>query len=292
MISARTSAERQTRQDAVPLKCAAQKITLPAGGVERIAEIRLRTDRPAYAVTLDGENIPCSPPFTQEDISECFLELCRNSVHSFAREIAEGYITLPGGGRVGFCGTAVMQEGRLTALRDISSLNIRFPRQVKGCAEALCRRAFAGGLCSLILCGKPLSGKTTVLRDMARIVGKSHRVAVVDSRGEIAGVRGGVPALDVGENTDVLNGYTKSDGIMCALRSLSPEMIICEEIGDDAQAVRQCMSCGVKLVVSAHAGSIAELKRRPALAGLLPLFDKAALLGELGRLTEIAELSS
>ena len=291
MIAAKTSGDGHIRTSSVPLKRAAQKITLPVGGMERVAEIRLRTNRPAYAVTLDGENIPCSPPFSQEDINECFLELCRNSVHSFAREIAEGYITLPGGGRVGFCGTAVIQDGRLTALRDISSLNIRFPRQVKGCAETLCRRAFAGGLCSLILCGKPLSGKTTVLRDMARILGKSHRVAVVDSRGELAGVHGGVPTLDVGENTDVLNGYSKSDGIMCALRSLSPEIIICDEIGDDAESVRQCMSCGVKLAVSAHAGSIAELKRRPSLAGLLPFFDKAALLGQLGRLTEIAELS-
>ncbi len=291
MIAAKTAGERQQRTNNVPLKRAAQKITLPAGGLEQVAEIRLRTNRPAYAVTLDGRNIPCSPPFSQEDISECFLELCRNSVHSFAREIAEGYITLPGGGRVGFCGTAVIQEGRLTALRDISSLNIRFPRQVRGCAELLCRRAFAEGLCSLIVCGKPLSGKTTVLRDMARILGQEHRVAVVDSRGELAGVHGGVPALDVGENTDVLNGYSKSDGIMCALRSLSPEIIICDEIGDDAEAVRQCMNCGVKLAVSAHAGSIRELKCRPALAGLLPLFDKAALLGELGRLSEIAELS-
>lgn len=292
MIAAKTISERQTGAPGVPLKRAAQKITLPAGGLERIAEIRLRTDRPAYAVTLDGENIPCSAPFSREDINECFLELCRNSVHSFAREIAEGYITLPGGGRVGFCGTAVIQEGRLTALRDISSLNIRFPRQVSGCAEELCRRIFRGGLCSLILCGKPLSGKTTVLRDMARILGKNHRVAVVDSRGELAGVHGGVPTLDIGENTDVLNGYSKSDGIMCALRSLSPEMIICDEIGDDAQAVRQCMCCGVKLAVSAHADSIEELKRRPGLSGLLPYFDRAALLGELGRVTEIAELSS
>ena len=292
MIAAKTTSRNPNRTEAVPLHKAAQKITLPEGGAERIAEIRLRTNRPAYAVTLDGENIPCSPPFSQEDISECFLELCRNSVHSFAREIAEGYITLPGGGRVGFCGTAVMQDGRLTSLRDISSLNIRFPRQVKGCAEELCRRAFRQGLCSLIVCGKPLSGKTTVLRDMARILGKSRRVAVVDSRSELAGVQGGVPSLDVGENTDVLNGYSKADGIICALRSLSPEIIICDEIGDDAGAVRQCMSCGVKLIVSAHAGSITELKRRPALSELLSLFDKAALLGELGRLVEIAELTS
>lgn len=272
----------------IPLRSAAGKITLPSGN---IAEIRLRTGRSACAVMTDGRTLKCSSPFRQQDITECFLELCRNSVHSFAREISEGYITLPGGHRVGFCGTAVEQCGKLSTLKDISSLNIRFAREVRGCAEELCRRAFPDGLCSLIVCGKPLSGKTTVLRDTARILGESHRVAVVDCRGEIAGVSGGVPALDIGENTDVLNGYPKGEGIMCALRSLSPEVIICDEIGGDAEEVRQCMNCGVRLIVSAHAGSIPELMSRPALRELLPLFDRAALLGERGRLKELVELS-
>ena len=220
----------------VPLRFAAGKISLPQGS---IAEIRLRTGRSACAVMTDGRLVKCSAPFSRQDIGECFLELCGNSVHSFAREISEGYITLPGGHRVGFCGTAVEQGGRLFTLKDISSLNIRFAREVRGCAEELCARAFSGGLCSLIVCGKPLSGKTTVLRDIARILGDTRRVAVVDTRGEIAGVYGGVPALDIGENTDVLNGYSRGEGIMCALRSLSPEVIICDEIGGDAEEIRQ-----------------------------------------------------
>ncbi len=271
----------------VPLRSAANKITLPHGN---ISEIRLRTGRSACAVMADGRLVKCSAPFSRQDIAECFLELCRSSVHSFAREISEGYITLPGGHRVGFCGTAVEQGGRLSTLKDISSLNIRFAREVLGCAGELCDRAFRDGLCSLVVCGKPLSGKTTVLRDMARILGDSHRVAVVDTRGEISGVCDGVPALDIGENTDVLNGYSRAEGIMCALRSLSPEVIICDEIGGDAEEIRQCMNCGVKIVVSAHAGSIPELLRRPALSGLLPLFDKAALLEDRGRLAELSEI--
>lgn len=140
----------------VPLRFAAGKISLPQGS---IAEIRLRTGRSACAVMTDGRLVKCSAPFSRQDIGECFLELCGNSVHSFAREISEGYITLPGGHRVGFCGTAVEQGGRLSTLKDISSLNIRFAREVRGCAEELCARAFSGGLCSLIVCGKPLSGK-------------------------------------------------------------------------------------------------------------------------------------
>ena len=286
MITARTAVS------GIPLEYAARKITLPSGGIAGLAEIRLRTGRCAAAVTLDGRIIRCSAPFTQEDITACFLELCRNSVHSFAREISEGYITLPGGHRVGFCGTAAAHAGKLTTLSDISSLNIRFAREVRGCAGELYERAFPDGLCSLIVAGKPLSGKTTVLRDLARLLGETHRVCVIDSRGELAGVHGGIPALDVGENTDVLNGYGRGEGIMCALRSLSPDIIICDEIGGDAEEIRQCMYCGVKLAVSAHAGSIRELRSRPGLSELLPYFDKVALLGDRGMLLELSELRS
>lgn len=284
MIAARRSS------GGIPLEYAAGKLRLPEGGTGSLAEIRLRTGRRAVAVYLDGGMRCCSEPFTQEDITACFLELCRNSVHSFAREIAEGYITLPGGHRVGFCGTAVMQNGRISTLRDVSSLNIRFAREVRGCASGLCEMAFSGGLCSLIVAGRPLSGKTTVLRDIARILGETHRVAVIDSRGELAGVHSGVPALDIGENTDVLNGYPKGEGMLCALRSLSPEVMICDEIGGDAEEVRQCLSCGVRLIISAHAGSIQELERRAGFAELLECFDKAALLGDRGKLLELREL--
>ena len=271
----------KTQHPEIPLRYAAAKITLPPGN---IAEIRLRAGKCAAAVMTDGRMFHCSDIFTREDINECFLELCRNSVHSYAREISEGYITLPGGNRVGFCGTAVLRDGEISTLKEISSLNIRFAREVTGCAEELCRRAFPDGLCSLIICGKPL-------RDMARILGASHRIALIDSRGELAGVSGGVPALDVGENTDVLNGYPKAEGIICALRSLSPEMIVCDEIGSDAEEVRQCMGCGVKLAVTAHAADIDELRSRPGIAELYPLFDRAALL-EGGRLTDIREIRS
>lgn len=272
----------------IPLKSAAVRITLPQSALCDIAEIRLRAGRSAVAVRTDGEMLRCSAPFTREDITECFLELCRSSIHSFSHEIAEGYITLAGGHRVGFCGTAVLNDGKLSSVHDITSLNIRFAREVKGCARELFGRAFSGGICSLILAGKPLSGKTTVLRDLARILGERRRVCVIDSRMELAG--GCVPLLDAGENTDVLSGYPKGEGIMCALRALSPDVIICDEIGDDAEEVRQCANCGVKLVVSAHAASIAELKSRPNIAPLLPYFDKAAVLSGFGKLSELEDL--
>ena len=276
MINAKT-------QD-IPLKTAAVKIRLPAGA--DIAEIRLRAGRCAAAVTVSGKIIPCSALFSEKDIADCFAELCRYSVHSYSREIAEGFITLDGGHRVGLCGTAVMSGGAVVSVKDISSLNIRIAREVRGCAEELYGRFFAGGLCSLLLAGRPMSGKTTLLRDLSRMLGEKYRVALIDSRNELSASVRGLPTLDVGENTDVLCGYTKSAGIMTALRSLSPDVIICDEIGDDYDAVEQCLFCGVKVIAAAHAGSLSELSRRRGTDRLLPLFDCAAVIGGRGRLLE------
>lgn len=272
----------------VPLKAAARRIDL-SGVPQGVAEIRLRAGRRACAVLADGRIFPCSEPFSPQDIAECFEELCRCSVHSFTREIAQGFITLEGGCRVGICGTAVCDErtGAVSALKDISSLNIRLARQVIGCAQELYDRAFSHGLCSLLLAGSPMSGKTTVLRDLARILGGSRRVTIIDTRNELSASRGGLPTLDIGENTDALVGAEKREGMLMALRTLSPEVIICDEIGDDDAAVEQCLFCGVKVIAAAHAGSREELSRRKGAAKLLPLFDKAAVLHGVGVLGEL-----
>lgn len=272
----------------IPLKSAAAKVRLNRA-LGETAEIRLRAGRRAYAVTTGGAMYPCSDILTPADIEECFQELCRCSVHSFSREISEGYITLAGGHRVGISGTAVMSGGRVETMRDISSLCIRLAHEVHGCAQELYDRALGGEMHSLLLLGKPLSGKTTVLRDLARILGADRRVVVIDSRNELAACCRGSVCLDVGENTDVLAGFPKAEGILLALRSLSPEVIICDEIGDDSEAVRQCLFCGVKLIAAAHAGSFYEAENRCGIRELLPLFERTALIGERGSLKEVRE---
>ena len=269
----------------IPLKTAAAKIRL-TGFRGDLAEIRLRAGRRAVAVTAEGIMQTCSEPFTAEDIANCFAELCRYSVHSYTSEIAEGYITLDGGHRVGICGTAVMRDNKIETMRDISSLNIRIARQVRGCAGELYSRIFDRPR-SLLLAGKPMCGKTTLLRDLTRILGERHKVTLIDSRNEISACVRGTPTLDIGQHTDVICGCPKSEGILLALRSMSPEIIICDEIGRDHEAVEQCLFCGVKLIASAHAGSIAELRRRHGIAGLLPMFEYTAVRGEKGCLTEI-----
>lgn len=269
---------------ALPLK-SIEKIHLTEP-VSQIAEIRLRAGRPSVCVNIRGEMRTCSDKFSAKEIADCFAEVCRYSVYSFEEEISHGFITLDGGHRVGICGTAVTSRGGITSFRDISGLNIRIAHQIFGCADELYERAFSDEPRSLLLAGKPLCGKTTVLRDLARLLGASHRVVLIDSRSELSASVRGTPAFDIGLNTDALCGCEKSEGIMLAIRSLSPDIVICDEIGDDQFAVEQAMFCGVKVIASAHAGSIAELKKRTATRGLLPLFDCAAVLGELGRITE------
>lgn len=251
-----------------------------------VAEIRIRVGRPAVCVNIFGEMRICSDPFSAEETAEFFAQICRYSVHSFQDEIARGFVTLDGGHRVGISGTAVRENGKIAFIKDVSGLNIRVAHQVVGCSDEIYERFFSNGLCSLLIAGKPLSGKTTVLRDLARRLGESRRVTVIDSRNEISASVHGMPSLDVGLNTDVLCGCGKSEGIMIALRSLSPEVIICDEIAHDEAAVEQALFCGVKVIAAAHAGNLAELDRRFGACGLPRLFDAAAVIGERGKLFE------
>ena len=268
----------------IPLKSIGKlRLTEP---LSQIAEIRLRAGRQSVAVDIFGGMRVCSPPLTAEELSDCFAEICRYSVFSFEEEIAQGFVTLDGGHRVGICGTAVTKNGSVTSFKDISGLNIRIAHQIRGCADGLYKQVFSDGLHSLLLAGRPLSGKTTVLRDLARLLGEHHRVVLIDSRGELSASVRGTPSFDIGLNTDALCGCEKSAGIMLAIRSLSPEVMICDEIGNDAEAVEQAMFCGVKLIASAHASGVAELKNRAATRGLLPLFERVAVLGERGQVIE------
>ena len=269
---------------AIPLKSIEKiRITEP---LSQIAEIRLRAGRPSVTVNVFGEMKACSAAFSAKEIADCFAEICRYSVYSYEEEIARGFITLDGGHRVGLCGTAVTKNGRITSLKDISGLNIRIAHQIYGCADELYERVFSSGLHSLLLAGKPLSGKTTLLRDLARRLGERYRVVLIDSRGELSASVCGTPSFDVGLNTDALCGCEKSEGIMLSIRSLSPEVIICDEIGNDEAAVEQAMFCGVKIIASAHADSIDQLKKRPSTRSLMPLFERVAVLGERGRVIE------
>lgn len=264
-----------------------EKLRALPGHIQRsVREIRLRSGKPLMLTTgeeslfLDCNGLirrlrgACLLTVSPLQIRKIFLKLCGHSVHAHQEEIANGFVTLRGGHRAGICGTAVEEHGRIQNIRDISSINIRVARAVKGVAAELVQQYLREQLCGIVLAGPPSSGKTTLLRDIARTLASCpfyKRVAVVDERGEIAAVRDGEAQNDLGDSCDILNGYPKAPGIHQALRTLSPEIILCDELGtlEEVEAVTQSLNAGVPVVTTVHASSIREVVARRQSAALL-----------------------
>lgn len=242
-------------------------------------DIHLKTGQPVSVCGSDGvffltangkvtraatDDLPC---VSREEMQEIFVGTCGHSVFSHEQEIQKGYISMGFSCRAGVCGTAVLENGRVKGVRDISTLVFRIPREVKGCGDRLFLEGvdMCGGV---LLVGEPSSGKTTLLRDIAASLstGKFQpvkRVAVLDGRGEIGG------DFDLGPCADVLCGYPKAEAFDIAIRMLSPEFIVCDELSpDDLELVRQSCFAGVPLIASVH-GRRDELLRRPLCRELL-----------------------
>lgn len=213
---------------------------------------------------------------SKHEMKDSFNRLCGFSVYSHLDTISQCFVTLPSGHRVGICGTAVTENGKVSTIRDVSSLNIRIAGEYKGCADEVLARGFGNRLCNVIIAGPPSSGKTTLLRDIARQIsggrfGEYYKVSVIDERCEISPVSDGVCLCDMGPNTDVLSLFKKADGIICALRALSPHLIICDEIGteDECEAIKSALNSGVSFALSIHASSKEELFLKPQFKTLL-----------------------
>lgn len=265
-----------------------------AGEKEHITELRLRRERffsavlygKEYFFTADGRLMVGTDEAVYvgaADIEFVFQKIFKGSVHAFPRELAGGYITCTGGNRAGFCGTAVTLDSCITSVKYISSINIRIAREVRGCSAQIFDKAFSQGRASLIVASPPCGGKTTVLRDLCRELSTRYKVSLIDERGEIAAVHEGETLCDVGARTDIFNGYPRLEAISAAVRAMSPDILICDEIGakSDIQALEYAVSSGVNIVCSCHAPDIDELKKRPAAGRLIKsgVFDCAAILG-------------
>lgn len=250
---------------------------------EDISEIRLRTGK-ALSVTaadryafLTERGIVTDDPsaavkISSEDIRRCFEAICRYSVHSCQGQINQGFITVSGGHRAGICGTAVYSpSGKIENVKYICSINFRIAKQIIGAAENIYKRVMRDGLKNILICGAPCSGKTTALRDLCRITGNEYPTALIDERGELAAMNGGICGNDVGYHTDVFSGYSKPDGIITAIRVMSPRMIFCDELGSeaDADAIRLAASSGVKSAASVHCSSVSELLQHAAAKKLI-----------------------
>lgn len=263
--------------------------TLPALVTRRVEEVRLRCGRQA-ALTVKGDELPLPwpEPITRRDL-ELVVEIATQaSAHAALERVRQGYFTVRGGHRIGLCGSVVTEDGRVKNLRCLSSLNIRVAHAVPGCGEEAVKTLMERGeFPSTLLLAPPGGGKTTLLRDMVRLLSVGHcsrpfRVGLADERGEVAALWEGAPQFDVGERTDVLEGCPKAQGLMMLLRGMNPQVLACDEITEsaDCAALGQCAGCGVKLLATVHARDADDLKRKEVYRELLRrgIFEKAVVL--------------
>lgn len=224
-------------------------------------ELRLYCGRGARVVLGDGV-VSLRGNVSREDLETVLERASRSSLHTVLDNLRQGFLTAPGGYRVGVCGTVARKDGETRGFRQLSSLCIRIPRQERCVPPELAARLADK---SALILSPPGGGKTTFLRDLVRLTSNAgKRVCLVDERGELAALEAGIPRFDVGRNTDVLEGCPKADGVEMLLRSMSPQVIAMDELGAaEGEAVRRAADSGVAVWASLHCASPEELARKP-----------------------------
>lgn len=257
---------------------------------ERLEEIRIRTNKPLllkvgdddFTITPRGEltgNLNQGYIISEEDIFRTIASISDNSLYAFEEEIRRGFITIPGGHRVGLAGQVVIERYDVKTIKDFSGICIRIAREKKGCAEPLLKMVCSkkGMASNTLIISPPRCGKTTILRDLARLLSNGspycspHNVVIVDERSELAGSYRGLAQLDVGVRTDVLDSCPKALGMIMAIRSLSPQVVVTDEIGrkEDVEAIQECINAGVAVICTIHAKNLQELEARPLIRNLI-----------------------
>lgn len=273
---------------------------------DKLLELRLRINKPAILLYSQGEYILSNEMgqeyiVNKEDI-RATLDLVSNySFYAYENEVGQGYITVKGGHRVGFAGQAVMENGRVKTVKHISFINIRVAHEIKGCGlKALPYMISNGRVKNTLIVSPPGCGKTTLLRDVIRLVSGGYgtfqgvNVGVVDERSEISACHMGIPQNDVGIRTDVLDACPKASGMLMLLRSMNPKVIAVDEIGsrEDMEAISYVINCGCSILATIHGATIDDIRTRPAIRKLVEerVFERYIVLSSNGGVGSIENI--
>lgn len=285
-----------------------------------IEEIRIRVGRPVMLLGKGrefflqedgslGNNLSKSFKPKKEDLFKILQLISKNSIYAYQDELINGFITIDGGHRVGVVGKVIVIDGKVKSMVNFSGLNFRIAKNVRGCSDKILKfMVLEGQVLNTLIISPPGAGKTTMLRDVIRNLSngisslklKGFKVGVVDERFELVGGLGGrLDDFDIGIRTDVLEGSPKNIGILMLLRTMSPQVVVTDEIGDEGDflAIKKSINSGVKIITSFHGIGLEDFKLRAGLRSFLDegLFDRVILLGEThgkGSLEEVYDVKN
>lgn len=277
------------------------------GGTDGITEIRLRAGRRGIVV-LSNVEVVMQYTVTIKDLLDILVNISKNSIYAIQNDINNGFVVIQGGHRVGICGEVVIQDGKIRNIKNINSMNIRIAKQILGCADKLIPYLIKNGtFTNTLIVSPPGCGKTTLLRDLIRQISSGIEyikysgvnVGLVDERGEIASVSGGIINLDVGIRTDVISNCPKYEGIEMMVRSMGLNVIATDEIGtkEDIKAIEYAALSGVGLVFTMHGKSVRDVFQKNEISKLLNqgLFENIVVLSNKngpGTIEEIKTINS